>query len=209
MGEPGSGPDAVGVAERSPRLEQRRAELLAGAIEVIRTTGPGASMEQIAAGCGVTKPIIYRHFGDRDGLVTAMAVQFASDLVLDVAAHIRSDLPAGDRVEGAVNEFVAHIEADPALYRFLMQEAPPRGEQFVAGLIAEEVATVLRELLDDAGVDSRGATVWAYGLVGMVHFAGDWWAGRQEISRKELVDQLVLLIRSGLDGLGVDRQEPR
>ena len=38
-------------------------------------------MDQIAAGCGVTKPIIYRHFGDRDGLVMAMAVRFVAALV--------------------------------------------------------------------------------------------------------------------------------
>jgi AcrR family transcriptional regulator len=204
-----SGPPAAevstAVSPRQARVEQRRAELLQGAIAVIRERGAAASMEELAAGCGVTKPILYRHFGDRDGLVAAIAVWFATDLVLDVAAYIRSDLPPGERVDGAVGEFVAHIERDPALYRFLIQEAPLGGEQFVAGIVAEEVASVLRELLDEAGLDSSGATVWAYGLVGMVQFAGDWWANRQDIPRDEFVAHLTTLIRSGLSGLpGLD-----
>ena len=81
-------PNAAGL--RRARVEARRAELLEGAIGVIRARGAAASMEEIAAGCGVTKPILYRHFGDRDGLVQAIAVWFATDLVLDVAAYIRS-----------------------------------------------------------------------------------------------------------------------
>jgi AcrR family transcriptional regulator len=199
-------PDAESPATTARRIkvEQRRAELLQHAMVVIRERGAAASMEEIAAGCGVTKPILYRHFGDRDGLVQAMAVWFATDLVLDVAAHIRSDLPPGERIDGAVGEFVAHIERDPALYRFLIQEAPQGGEQFVAGIVAEEVAVVLRELLDEAGLDSSGATVWAYGLVGMVQFAGDWWANRQDIPRDEFVAHLVTLIRTGLSGLDFD-----
>jgi len=193
--------------ETSARVTRHREELLDAVMDVIREQGADASMEDMASGCGVTKPILYRHFGDRDGLVQAMALRFATELVLDLASHIRSQAPINERVAGAVDEFVRHIERDTALYRFLIQEAPPGAEQFLASLVAEEVAVVLRELLDELGLDSVGATVWAYGLVGMVHFAGDWWAVNQSMKRGELVDQLVTLIWSGLAGLGLDPQE--
>lgn len=189
------------------RAARRREELLAETMAVIRDRGSGASMAELAAGCGVTKPILYRHFGDRDGLVQAMAFRFATDLVLDLTAHIQSDQPIEDRVAGAVNAFISHIDRETAIYRFLTQEAPPGAEQFLASLVAEEVARVLRDLLAELGLPDSGATVWAYGLVGAVHFAGDWWAVNQSIPRDELVDQLVTLIWSGLAGLGLDRED--
>lgn len=200
------GSAAEGGAKADPSA-RRRGELLTAAMQVIRDRGAGASMEEMAAGCGVTKPILYRHFGDRDGLVRAMALDFATGLVVDLARHIRSTAPIEDRIAGAVNAFVTHIEQETALYRFLTQEAPPGAEQFLASLVAEEVAEVLRELLASVDRPDEGATVWAYGLVGAVHFAGDWWAVNQSIDRQELVDQLVTLIWSGLAGLGLDRQE--
>ena len=47
----------------------------------IREIGPGVTMEQLAKAGGVTKPILYRHFGDRDGLIQAIAERFSNDLL--------------------------------------------------------------------------------------------------------------------------------
>lgn len=184
---------------------QRREELLDLAMDVIRSKGPHASMEEIAAGCGVTKPILYRHFGDRDGLVKAMAVRFATDLVLDLTSWIHSTESLDRRIRGAVETFVSHIERDPELYCFLTAEAPRGAEQFVAGLVAEEVVRVLRETLEAEGLDPSGAEAWGVGLVGMVHFAGAWWVQRRSMPKGELVAHLERLIWGGLGGLGLDR----
>jgi hypothetical protein len=109
-------------------------------------------------------------------------------------------------IRRAIDTYVRHIEADAELYRFLIQEAPQGGIQFMAALVAEEVAHRLGSLLDREGDPAVDA--WAYGLVGMVHFAGDWWAYRRSTSRKELVDRLCDLAWSGLSGLGLDDTPP-
>src|SRR6266508_3048551 len=51
---------------RGPRRsrEERREELLDAAERAIRRIGPQASMEELAAEAGITKPILYSHFGD-------------------------------------------------------------------------------------------------------------------------------------------------
>src|ERR671930_593638 len=54
----------------------RRLELLEAAFEVIRREGPTASMDEIAAQAGITKPIVYRYFGDRAGLYQAVAERY-------------------------------------------------------------------------------------------------------------------------------------
>src|SRR3546814_17713916 len=66
---------------REERRGVRRGELLDAAVEAIRVAGPGATMEQLARAGGVTKPILYRHFRDRDGLITAIDERFGADLL--------------------------------------------------------------------------------------------------------------------------------
>src|SRR5437870_1050650 len=76
------------------RREARTAALVDAAVAAIRRHGPGVSMDQIAAEAGVAKPILYRHFGDRGGLVLAVAVRFMAELRTDLRAALA--LPAAD-----------------------------------------------------------------------------------------------------------------
>ncbi len=180
----------------------RREELLDAAVEVVRERGPGVSMDQIAAACGVTKPIIYRHFGDRDGLVLAMALRFVADLVGALTPQLARRDDARTLLSSTIDAYLALIEGDTNLYRFLSANEPGKRD-LVAGLIAEEVARVLETFLENAGRPTDGAKPWAYGLVGMVHFTGDWWARTGTPSRAVLVDQLTTLLWSGFEGLGL------
>ena len=66
-----------------------------------------------------------------------------------------------------------------------------------------------------AGRDPRAAVPWAYGIVGLVHQAGDWWVDDHSITREALVDDLVTLLWDGLgaapaghDGRGVGSGQP-
>ena len=49
-----------------------------------------------------------------------------------------------------------------------------------------------------AGRDPGAALPWAYGIVGLVHQAGDWWVDDQTMTRDALVDDLVTLLWDGL-----------
>src|SRR3954463_9018501 len=79
--------------DRTARRAARRTELLEAAVRAIRRDGPGVSMDVIAAEAGVTKPIIYRHFGDRIGLATALADQFGAALVAELDDALTQALP--------------------------------------------------------------------------------------------------------------------
>ena len=61
--------------------EERREELLDAAERAIRRAGPQASMDQLAGEAGITKPILYSHFGDRAGLAEALAER-TSDMLI-------------------------------------------------------------------------------------------------------------------------------
>lgn len=190
--------------DRDDRRAMRRAELLDAAVAAIRQTGPGVTMEQLANAGGVTKPILYRHFGDRDGLIGAIAERFSTDLFTSVTTSLAIETDPLDLLRSTVNAYVAFIERDPNLYRFMLQHLPgrdgPSQTNILVDLIARQVAVAVGSGLRDAGVDSGAAVPWAYGIVGFVHQAGDWWVDDRTMSRETLVDYLVSLLWNGLGG---------
>jgi AcrR family transcriptional regulator len=182
--------------------------LLDAAVELVRREGPFVSMEQIATECGITKPIVYRHFGDRDGLIVEMAMRFVEQLAAALAPSLDSDAPALELLVTTMDAYLDLIERDTNLYRFLTIHAGERRD-LVAALIAEQVGMVMERILTERGLDTAGVKPWAYGLVGLVHFAGDWWVTEPTMSRDELVAHLATLMWIGFEGLGVGDNPPR
>lgn len=160
-------------------------------------------MEQMATAGGVTKPILYRHFGDRDGLVATIGGQFAEELTTNLAASLTARAGPREVLDATVDSFVSFIERDPDLYRFLVQQATsrPEGTEAVAGLIetiSRRVASVLADGLRAQGRDPAAADPWARGIVGMVRQSADWWLDEQSMSREQLVQHLTDLLWTGL-----------
>ena len=197
----------TGPEARDDRRAERRTQLLDAAVDAIRLVGPGVTMEQLANAGGVTKPILYRHFGDRDGLIRAIAERFSDDLLSTVTTPRATDATARELLRSTVDSYVGFIDREPNLYRFMVQHPPDRRDIGPMGslvdLIAQRVALVAEERLRQAGRDSGAAVPWAYGIVGLVHQAGDWWVDDQTMSRDTLVSYLVSLLWDGLGGAQV------
>ncbi|MBA3654674.1 MAG: TetR/AcrR family transcriptional regulator [Actinobacteria bacterium] len=179
----------------------RRPELLDAATEAIRRHGPSASMTQIATQAGITKPILYRHFDDRDGLVHALAERFSADLMAELQRALQSSDDPRQLIVGTIDTYVAFIERDPDIYRFLVRHVT--GDTDLLGFmrqVGQQVAVVVGEQLRNAGQDSGGAEPIAHGIVGMVHAAGDWWLDSRSMPRTRLVDYLAELLWTGASG---------
>ncbi|HUR78423.1 MAG TPA: TetR/AcrR family transcriptional regulator [Acidimicrobiales bacterium] len=194
--------------ERNERVTQRadrREALLDAAIDGIRTHGATATMDALAGAAGITKPILYRHFGDRAGLVAALADRFATSLLADLQAALGQTTPE-PRVllNSTIDAFVGFIEREPELYRFLVH-SPARAAIDLTGFldqIANNVALVVGEQLRALGRDSGPAEPIARGVVAFVHAAGDWWVERRTMPRAQLVTYLSDFLWDGFDGQG-------
>ncbi|AXE76578.1 TetR family transcriptional regulator [Streptomyces atratus] len=186
--------------------ESRRRELLEAADRVVLRDGPGASMNAIAAEAGITKPILYRHFGDKGGLYRALAKRHTDALLIALRAALDAPAERRRRVESTLDTYLAAIEARPQVYRFLMHpsddSAPSTEQGFDVGRhsapllrrLGEELALVIAERVD-LGPDSDAmARIWGHGIVGMMHAAGDWWLGERPCSREQLVRSLADLL---------------
>lgn len=190
--------------DREARHAAKREKLLEAAITVIRRDGPDASMENIAREAGITKPIVYRAFGDREGLADAVAARFAAELTTEIERALARDLPDRDLVAATIDTYLRFVDRDPHIIRLLVQrnvDSGIAGATFVR-TIANRVAQALGEGLRARGLDSGGAEAWAYGIVGMVHLAGEWWTDQRTMPRKRLVEYLTALVWDGLAQFG-------
>lgn len=186
------------------RSVAKREQLLDAADRVIRTKGSTASMNDIAAEAGITKPILYRHFADKGGLYTALADRYISMLRerLTSALLTRGGLRA--RTRATIDAYLAVIEQEPQVYRFLVQRAAYE-EPGVAGEVADfvrrfatDLAVGLRHEPQLQGITGTEAAVKAHAIAGMVAQAGDYWLETEDLPREVVVDRLTGLLLDGL-----------
>lgn len=205
----GIGPQA---GQRST-VERRRLELLEAADRVVLREGPSASMNAIAAEAGITKPILYRHFGDKGGLYRALAERHTNALLKSLREALDAPASRREQVEATLHTYLATIETHPQVYRFLMHpaentesvesaEAHEGDQGFDVGQhtapllrrLGEELAKFIEERLELGPGGQELARVWGHGIVGMMHAAGDWWLGERPCSREQLVGHLADLL---------------
>ncbi len=189
---------------RSRRDPGRRQELLDAALRVIRRTGPPVAMDAIATEAGITRPVLYRYFGDVGGIYQAVADHFTTALF----DHVRAagiDHPSGDAVIRAqIDAYLAFIERERNLYRFLTRQFPAErddGQAAVAGFVAM-IGDIVAGFLHRGGLPALAADVAGRSFVGAIQTTGDWWLDQPGITRAQVADQLTAVLWRGFSHLG-------
>jgi AcrR family transcriptional regulator len=178
----------------------RRLELLRAAIEVIRREGPTASMDEIAAQAGITKPIVYRYFGDRAGVYQAVAEQYCADLTSRFASVVATSHDLHANVVKAIDAYLAFVQDDPQVHQFLLHPQHATRPAVTFGYHVGEVLTdVLRQRLEAADRDTSPAGPWGHAIAGIVQAASTWWLVSPEVPRATLVEHLSTLLWDGLE----------
>src|SRR3954462_7020286 len=175
---------------------ERRDQFIQAAIQVIRRKGPGVSMAEIAAEAGVSKPILYRHVGDRAGLYLAMADRFVSE---SLAAHHGPPLTGRPLTEKTIDAFLAFVEREPELFRFLRDGAGEGGEgEGGAGDFVRSVGIQVAHTFEEFGAPAESASVLGQAIAGAVGATASWWIDHRSVPRQRLTDHLTTLLWDGL-----------
>ena len=183
--------------------ELRWQQLLEAVLAVIAREGPAVSMERLASELGVTKPVLYRYFGDRAGLYRAVAQATVGALMRDLTAALAEPVEPRQLLAETIDAYLSFIEREPQLYRFLMERAVVEQAEARATIthfvrqVGQAVAQTMGEQLRAAGADLGSAEAWSYGVVGMVQLAGDWWLETRPMPRPRLVAYLTDLLWDG------------
>jgi AcrR family transcriptional regulator len=182
--------------------EARRAELVEAAVAAIDEHGPSASIADIAVSAGVSKPVLYRYFSDKDDLYRAVGHWGADQVVQAIVPTLMHHRPLRERVERASHHYLTLISRHPNVF-FLLVEHPNNQDPFADGkeMIAAAFARTLNDGLAELGVDTSGAEPWAYGVLGFGLSTGEWWLRRRTMSKAAVSRHLSSFIWNAFEGI--------
>ena len=181
---------------------QRRAQLLDVGRALFADRGfDGTSVEEVAARAGVSKPVVYDHFGGKDGLFEAVVDREVDDLLARFADALAGDDPRR-LLEQATLTLLGYVEQSPDGFRVLVRPtAAPWGGTPAASVLSAVAARVEHLLSARLGHSAAFAGLYAQALVGQGALVGQWWLEHPVHSRTEVAARLVDLAWSGLSGL--------
>jgi AcrR family transcriptional regulator len=184
----------------------QRQRLLADAMAAIRLHGPGASVEQIAARAGVSKPVIYAEFGDKAGIAEAIALERAEQTERSLIAELagRSSLDPALAIRTAVNSLIGLVIDEPQIYGFIVRSmrAGDHGilDNALVRTLHGRVGVLTSLLAPDA--DQSILSVMTHGMFGFIFAVVESWQVTKTPSQDELVDTIVTLVQHGFHAVG-------
>lgn len=179
---------------------QRREQLVEIGREVFAERGYEATtVEEIASRAKVSKPIVYQHFGGKEGLYAVIVDREMARIVTAISRAISSGSPR-DRAEHAALAFLEYVRDHPAGFSVLSHDAPAGDSSMssVMSEVAERVTDVFAAALGEAGYDTSAAPIYAHALVGMVCFVGQWWVDTRKPPVEEVAAHITALAWMGL-----------
>jgi AcrR family transcriptional regulator len=107
---------------RRLKPEQRRELILEAAGQQFAARGyDGTRLDDVAAAAGVTKPVLYRHFADKNALYLALLDRHAADLG-SFAGVIAPGGPLEERLRAVLEVWLDYVEAHAYAWRMLFRD---------------------------------------------------------------------------------------
>lgn len=196
----------------SPRTRLSRAERERQTLDAARSLfaerGYAAvTMDDVAAAVGVTKPLLYAYFGNKERLFLSCLEPASAALRETVLAAVASADGPAEALRRGVHAFFAYVDADRDAWRVLFDDTLPGGA--VASRLAAErsrlaelVAVAQLDALEPPARRAQAARVQALSaaLLGAAEALARWWLRTGELSAAEVADLLVATVEPGLTG---------
>lgn len=186
---------------------QRRQQLIEIGRALFAEKGfEGTSVEEIAAKAGVSKPVIYEHFGGKEGLYAVVVDREIQALLGQITAALTAhEGNARALLEAAALALLDYIETSTDGFRILVRDSPPgQSTGSFASLIsdiASQVEHILAAEFRRRRLDPKTAPLYAQMLVGMVAIPGGWWLDSPRMKKEDVAAHLVNLAWNGLAGM--------
>ena len=185
---------------------ERRAQLIVIGRATFASKGlDGTSVEEIAALAGISKPVLFEHFGGKEGLYTAVVESEIAVLHESLTQALTTPHATyREVIELGTLALLDYIDTRRDGFRILQRE----GSSFT-GVLDDTRALVERLLarrLVRHGFDRTLSALYARALVGAVESAGMSWVETREPAKEVVAAQLVNLLWNGLSALEHDPQ---
>jgi AcrR family transcriptional regulator len=163
-------------------------------------------MDEIAASVGVTKPLLYNYFGNKERLYITCMERAGDALTATVGQAVASSDSPGDALGAGVRAFFSFLDSDRAAWAVLFDETLPRGGE-VADRVAEYrrhivelvsgsmLAQLPQERRDAARIEIEALST---ALLGAAEALARWWLRTEEIGAHDAAELLISTIEPGL-----------
>jgi AcrR family transcriptional regulator len=189
----------------------RRETILAAALDAFAEGGyHETSLEQVAARAGVSKALIYEHFGSKRELHGALLEQYVGELLGRVREAIAEAAPGAERMRAGVEAFFAFVEERRGAWRMLYRNIEdPEIAEGLARLQSEAASTVAALMAADAEEEGiadpaleAAIEMFAQQITGAVQWLANWWDEHREVPRTHLVAVVMDFAWLGLERVG-------
>jgi AcrR family transcriptional regulator len=193
--------------------KERREQLLDVGRALLAAKGfDGTSIEEIAHRAGVSKPVVYEHFGGKEGLYAVVVDREMERLLTRMTSTLSGGGHPRELLERAAVALLDYIEDSTDGFRILVRDSPVASSSgtFASLLsdIAKQVEHIFAREFGARGYDTRLAGLYSQALVGMVGLTGQWWLDVRRPKKDHVVAHLVNLAWNGLAQLEHDPALP-
>ena len=193
------------VRQPKPRLarEARKEQLLDIAEDLFVRLGYAAtSIEDVARSADISRPIVYEHFGTKEGIYLACVRRARNSYEQLLVAAFAPAAATRVQLAAAADAFFRLLEENPKRWQLLFGSnavLPGEYQQELAELrfgTIDQIAAVLRPSLPTLSETQLQAI--AHSVSGVGERLGHWWLRRPELSRADLVAHFVDFVWSGM-----------
>jgi len=184
---------------------QRREQLIIIGRQLFAERGFDATtVEEVAARAKVSKPVVYEHFGGKEGLYAVVVDREVRALLDRLSTALTAGHPR-ELLEQAALALLDYIEAETDGFRVLVRESPVMAAtgsfSSVLNDVAHQVEHILGAEFKSRDYDPRLAELYSQSLVGMVALTGRWWLEVRKPRKEAVAAHLVNLAWKGLSNL--------
>lgn len=189
---------------RLPR-DERRAQLLAAALEVFTVAGyHSAAMDEIADRAKVSKPVLYQHFPSKLDLYLAVLDLHIDSLVFAIQKAIAANRENSARVAATVEAYFGFIDSEGEAFRLLFESdmsVEPQVRERLNRMTYDCAAAVSAVISIDTGLGKEESMMLAVGIIGTVQTSARHWLDRDgKIDRRRATELVMNLIWRGISG---------
>ncbi|NLT55968.1 MAG: TetR/AcrR family transcriptional regulator [Actinomycetales bacterium] len=194
------------VAKARMTGKQRREQLLDIGRHLFAEKGfDGTSVEEIASTAEVSKPVVYEHFGGKEGLYAVVVDREIRCLLDSITGALSTEAHPRQLLEQAALALLGYIETSTDGFRILVRDSPVAQSTGTFASLISDVASQVEYILADEfkrrGFEPRVAPLYAQMLVGMVALTGQHWLDHRKPKKSDVAAHLVNLAWNGLSGL--------
>ena len=155
------------------------------------------TMDEVAAAVGVTKPLLYNYYGNKEQLFLACMEPAADALLEAVVSAVAAAPDAPGALRAGIHAFFAFLDADGEAWRLLHDETLPAGGEIATRVNAYRARM---EALVTAAIqsESRAVEPLAVAIFGAAEALGRWWLTSDGMSAERTAELLIRTIEPGL-----------